>query len=416
MRDVRMRGFRRRTHVEEALAILDKRLRPLEAESVPIAEAHGRVLASDVRAAISVPHFTRSAMDGYAVPAADTFGATPYAPVSLKIIGEAKPGQAFEGKLRAGTAVRITTGAPLPEGADAVVMAEHAEEMELHSDAFLRVQHAIAPGKHVGKVGEDIQEGTLIALKGRRLRPQDVGVLASTGCAGAEVIQRPRVRILITGNELLPPGNMPSGARIVDTNSLTLSGLCARDGGVVVSIDYIADDRMDIHNALIGAGEDVLLVSGGSSVGPEDHAPHALSGVGELLVHGLSMRPSSPAGFGFIFTKGRERVVFLLPGNPVSCLCAYEFFAGPSIRRLGGRPMEWPHPRLRLPAGAKFVSELGRVDFTRVRIENDRVFPIMTSGASILSSTTRADGVVIIPSGLEGYTEGELVDVLLFDF
>jgi molybdopterin molybdotransferase len=166
----------------------------------------------------------------------------------------------------------------------------------------------------------------------------------------------------------------------------------------------------------------VLLVSGGSSVGPEDHAPLVLAAIGELTVHGVAMRPSSPAGFGFLRPAGQstiERAVFLLPGNPVSCLCAYEFFAGPTIRALGGRPRAWPHRRIRAAVAAKIVSELGRTDYVRVQMEEragkDTVRPIMTSGASILSSTTRADGVVIVASEREGYGEGELVDVLLYE-
>jgi molybdopterin molybdotransferase len=156
---------------------------------------------------------------------------------------------------------------------------------------------------------------------------------------------------------------------------------------------------------------DVLLVSGGTSVGPEDHAPIVLAELGEVAVHGVALRPASPAGFGFL--SGGP--VFLLPGNPVSCLCAYEFFAGPVIRALGGRSRAWPHRRARLPLAAKIVSELGRTDYMRVSIVDGRVVPIMTSGASILSSTTRADGVVLVAAHHEGHGEGEPVEVHLYD-
>jgi molybdopterin molybdotransferase len=159
------------------------------------------------------------------------------------------------------------------------------------------------------------------------------------------------------------------------------------------------------------ADEDVLLVSGGSSVGPEDHAPRVLAAIGELAVHGVAMRPASPAGFGFL----GARPVFLLPGNPVACLCAYEHFAGPSIRAMGGRPRAWPHPTRRAALAASIASELGRVDYVRVRFEGERVVPIATSGASILSSTTLADGVVLVPAGLEGLAEGQCVEVLLYE-
>jgi molybdopterin molybdotransferase len=166
-----------------------------------------------------------------------------------------------------------------------------------------------------------------------------------------------------------------------------------------------------IRAALANRQADVLLVSGGSSVGQEDHAPRLVAELGTLDFHGISMRPSSPAGVGRI----DERWVFLLPGNPVSCLCAYEFFAGPTIRALGGRARAWPHRRLRLPLARKISSAVGRTDYVRVAIEGGRVVPLATSGASILSSTVRASGCVLVPRGLEGMAEGAFVDVLLYD-
>lgn len=413
--DVRMRGFRQRVTVEAALAVLERRVGPLDVldvEEVPIAEAAGRVAAEGVVAAVSVPHFARAAMDGYALRGEATFGATAWAPAELRIVGDARPGRPLAGALGAGEAARITTGAPVPEGADAVLMAEHAEEIERDGQPVLRAREPVAPGKHVAPVGEDVLAGTPILARGRRLRPQDLGLLASTGVAAVRVIRRPTVRVLVTGDELLPPGSAPRGARIVDANSLMLAALARRDGAASVAIEYVPDRREAVRAAMDGAAERVLLVSGGSSVGPEDHAPLVLAELGELAVHGVAMRPSSPAGFGFL---PGDRAAFLLPGNPVSCLCAYEFFAGPAIRALGGLPRAWPHRRRRCVVGRKIVSELGRVDYVRVRIEDDRVIPIMTSGASILSSTTRADGVVIVPGDEEGHGEGAEVEVLLYD-
>lgn len=413
--DVRMRGFRQRVTVEAALAVLRRRVGPLDAEEIPIAEAAGRVAAEGVVAAVSVPHFARAAMDGYALRGEATFGATAWAPAELRIAGDARPGRPLAGSLGAGEAARITTGAPVPEGADAVLMAEHAEEIERDGQPVLRAREPVAPGRHVAPIGEDVLAGAPILAAGRRLRPQDLGLLASTGVATVRVIRRPTVRVLVTGDELLPPGSAPRGACIVDANSLMLAALARRDGAERVEIEYVSDRREAVRAAMDGAqgaGERVLLVSGGSSVGPEDHAPLVLAELGELAVHGVAMRPSSPAGFGFL---PGDRAAFLLPGNPVSCLCAYEFFAGPAIRALGGLSREWPHRRRRCVVGRKIVSELGRVDYVRVRIEDDRVIPIMTSGASILSSTTRADGVVIVPGDEEGHGEGAEVEVLLYD-
>lgn len=424
MRDVRMRGFRDRKTVAEALAILEARTSALAAERIPIADAAGRVVVSDVTARVAVPHFARAAMDGYALVGESTFGATAYAPVELFVVGEVRAGGAALRPLVSGQAVRITTGAPVPEGADSVLMAENAEESPLaearaaappSAIALLRVREPIAPGKHVGAIGEDVPAGTVVVTAGRRLRPQDVGVLASVGVIELDVVRRPTVRVLITGDELLPPGNVPSGSKIVDTNSLVLAALAARDGAATTVVEYVKDSREAVREAMLSASEDVILVSGGSSVGPEDHAPLVLAEVGEVAVHGVAMRPSSPAGFGFLAKQGRSIPVFLLPGNPVSCLCAYEFFAGPTLRAAGGRSRAWPHKVKRCTVAKKIVSELGRTDYARVKIDGDAVTPIMTSGASILSSTTRADGVVIVSADHEGHGEGETVDVLLYD-
>lgn len=408
MRDVRMHGFRERTSVSAAIAILERRTCSLGVERVSVHAAHGRVAGEAVIAGVDVPAFARSAMDGFAVVGESTFGASSQAPVELVLIGETKAGRRFGGTLRSGEAVRITTGAPIPTGADAIVMAEVAEA----SGDTVRVREAVAPGKHVSAVGEDLRRGDLVVERGRRLRPQDVGVLSSLGVAEIMVVRRPRVSIVITGDEVLPAGDVPRDALIADADGPMLRALADRDGAGAIELRYLPDDR-DALRALFAAHDgDVLLVSGGSSVGPEDHAPTVLAELGEIVVHGVALRPASPAGFGFL-PGGCP--VFLLPGNPVSCLCAYEFFAGPTLRALGGRSRAWPHRRARLPLAAKIVSELGRTDYMRVSIRDGRVVPIMTSGASILSSTTRADGVVIVAADHEGYGEGEDVEVHLYD-
>ncbi|WP_234023244.1 gephyrin-like molybdotransferase Glp [Sorangium cellulosum] len=408
-----MRGFRERATVARALEVLEQRIQRLGDETVPVALSAGRVAAEHVVARASVPHFVRAAMDGYALLGEATSGATASAPVELALVGESFPGRPHAGAIGRGQAVRITTGAPLPEGADAVLMAEYADEAAGRDGAeVVRVRQPVPSGKHAAAVGEDVEAGAVVVSAGRRLRPQDVGVLASTGVAALRVVRRPSVRILITGDELLPPGSMPAGPCIVDSNSLVLAALARRDGAEDVAVEYVPDRRDAVRSALSAAPGDVVLVSGGSSVGPEDHAPLVLSELGELSIHGVSMRPAGPAGFGFL---AAGRPVFLLPGNPVSCLCAYEFFAGPSIRALGGLPRAWPHRRRRCVVASKITSERGRVDYVRVRVDGDRVFPIATTGASILSSTTRADGVVIVQGDDEGYGEGVVVEVLLYD-
>jgi molybdopterin molybdotransferase len=407
MPDVRMRGFRDRTEVADVLALLDARLHALAPEMVDVQEAAGRVLAADVVADAAVPAFDRAAMDGYALRGQETFGAGPYNPLEFEVVGQALPGRPFNGAVKKGQAVRIMTGAPLPEGADAVLQAEAAEE----AAGRLRVCDAVPPGRHIGRRGEDIDAGTLVLRAGRRLRPQDVGILASIGATPVGVVRRPTVSLLTTGDELLPCGSRPLGFQIVDSNSVMLDALVRRDGGLSGPARLIPDRREAVREALRTALTDVVLISGGSSVGQEDYAPQVLGDLGELSVHGVALRPASPTGLGFM----ADRPVFLLPGNPVSCLCAYDLFAGPAVRRLGGRPLDLPYRSCRLPLARKISSAVGRVDYTRVRIEKDRVEPLATSGASILSSTTRADGFVLVPRDSEGFAEGDTVHVYLYD-
>jgi molybdopterin molybdotransferase len=406
--DVRMRGFRDRAEVAEVLALLEARLSALPSEDVSLAQAFGRVLAADVIAPAPVPAFDRAAMDGYALHGEETFGASPYNPLEFEVVGLSLPGRPFMARIQAGQAVRIMTGAPLPEGGDTVLQAEAAEETE----GRLRVSDGLPPGRHVGRRGEDIGEGTRVLQGGRILRPQDLGVLASIGASPIALVKQPKVAVIVTGDELLPCGSRPEGYRIVDSNSVMLEALVRRDGGLATTLPLVPDQREAVRQALLRTDADVLLVSGGSSVGQEDHAPRVLAELGELRVHGVALRPASPTGLGFL---PGNRPVLLLPGNPVSCLCAYDLFAGPAVRRLGGRSMELPYRTEMLPLRRKISSAVGRVDYVRVCVNDGQVEPLATSGAAILSSTTRADGFVLVPRDSEGHAPDELVQVYFYN-
>lgn len=413
--DVRMRGFSQRTTVAAALDWLDGQLGALRAEDVEISEAYGRVLADDVTSRHDVPAFDRAMMDGYAVVAADTQGASAYNPLPLAEVGVSMPGCPSSQVVMAGHAVRIMTGAPMPGGADAVLPFEKTRS----ADGRVEMIGDVAESDNVGRRGEDVRSGTVILSRGRRLRPQDVGLLSAVTVGQASVVRRPRVRILTTGNELVPAGSVPSAHQIADANGPMLTALAVRDGAHGVEQVMIGDDRDAIAAAMQAAADervDVLLVSGGSSVGEEDVAPVLLAQRGELAVHGIAMRPSSPAGMGRL----SGMLVFLLPGNPVSCLCAYDFFAGRAVQVLGGRSAHWPYRLIRGVLGGKISSVVGRVDYCRVRVEahdggGATVEPLAISGASVLSSTTRADGFVIVSANHEGFATGSDVDVFLYD-
>jgi molybdopterin molybdotransferase len=407
--DPRMRGFRTRTSLAEVALLIDRRVGPLPAETVDFRAAAGRVLAEPVQATEPVPAFDRAAMDGYAVRGEETFGASPYSPAPFRCVGAARPGRRSPVEVGPGEAVEITTGSALPTGADTVV---NVESTRLEGDSVL-VFEPVPPGRHVGRRGEDIAAGTVVLPAGRILRPQDLGVLSAVAARSISVIRRPSVTVLVTGDELLEPGTAARGVQIADANSVMLAALITRDGGVPRIIGPLPDDRARIREEIARAATeaDAVLISGGSSAGPEDHAPGLVAELGELAVHGVALRPASPAGIGFLGT----RPVVLLPGNPVSCLCAYDFFAGPIVRRLGGRPLDWPYRPVTFPLARKVVSVVGRVDYARVRIEHEQVEPLAISGASILSSTTRADGFVVIPADREGYPAGATVTVWLYD-
>jgi molybdopterin molybdotransferase len=403
-----MRGFTQRTTVEDALTWVDSVLpdfRDLNIEEVSLLDAAGRVLAHDVVSRVNVPGFARAMMDGFAVVAEGTLGASPYNPLPLRILGTSLPSVAFEGRVAPGGAVRIMTGAPLPDGADAVLPFENSQT----DGQRVLVLGEVSPGKHVGQLGEDVRAGDVVQRAGHVLRPQDIGMLSSLGFSHAPVIRRPRVRILITGNELLPMGTPPSGFQITDANGPMLAALVDRDGGDAIATRIVPDDRDAILAALRQEAE-VILVSGGSSVGREDHVPILLAEHGELAIHGIAMRPSSPTGMGRL----DGRLMFLLPGNPVSCLCAYDFFAGRAIRALGGRSRDWPYRRIMARLSRKLVSVVGRVDYARVHIEGYSAEPLAISGASVLSSVTRADGFVIVPMDSEGFPEGAEVEIFLY--
>ena len=405
--DVRMRGFQDRSEVADVIGLLNSRLAALPAETIDLHLAAHRVLAADVRSEAAVPGFHRAAMDGYALRGSETFGASPYGPLELEVIGVALPARAFAGSLGPGQAVRIMTGAPIPEGADAVLQAEAAEE----ADGRVRVTESVPPGRHVGRRGEDIEPGSRVLQTGRVLRPQDLGVLASIGVGRVFVVRQPTVALIVTGDELLPCGSRPEDYRIVDSNSVMLAALVCRDSGIAGVARLVPDQYDAVKSAILDADADVTMVSGGSSVGQEDHAPRVLAEVGELCVHGVALRPASPTGLGFL--KGRP--VFLLPGNPVSCLCAYDLFAGPAIRRLGGRSLALRYRSQTLPLARKITSAVGRVDYVRVIVNDGRVEPLAVSGASMLSTTTRADGFVLVPRDSEGAAAGESVQVYFYD-
>lgn len=391
-------GNRKRTPVADVLRLIDDRVHTLGPEPIAPLEAAGRVLAARVVSAVNVPGFAKSAMDGFALRSSDSG--------RRRVIGASMPGRPFPGEVHPGEAVRITTGAPIPNGADCVVPLELADE----TDGEVHARIGPVPGKHVIRIGEDVATGTEVLAAGRALRPQDIGLLAAIGVSSVEVVKRPRVAILANGNELLPPGSTPSGSQIVDSNSPMLSALIARDGGTLASIQYVPDDRAALREAIRACDADVLLISGGSSVGSEDHAASAVAELGELAIHGIAMKPGAPAGLGFI----GHRIAFLLPGNPGACLAAYDLLAGRAVRLLGGRDREWPYPRIEATLATDIESRSGRTDVVMVKLSDDRATPI-AGGPSRTNGAVEADGFILVPPEVGRLPVGTAVAVFHFN-
>jgi molybdopterin molybdotransferase len=409
--DVRMRGFRSRVDLAEARSRIVDAVPPLgSVEEAGLRDALDRILAVGVDAPRPVPAFDRASMDGWAVEASRTFPATAYDPVVLEVAGESLPAAPFGERLTGARAVRIMTGAPMPEGADAVVPAEFAEEAR----GFVRVAGAVTPGKHVGRKGEDLSEGAPVLAAGRRLRPQDVGILAAIGLDTVRVAPRPRAALLATGDEIVKAGARLSPFQVYDSDTPMLAALLERWGGRAGTATLLPDDparlRRALSRAVASANTDLVLVTGGSSVGTEDRVPEIVAELGRLVFHGVALRPAGPVGFGVVDGKP----VFALPGNPVSCLCAFDLLVGPCLRRLQGLPATEPYATVRLPLARRLSSVAGRADYARVAVTERGLEPVAVSGASILSSAVRADGWVLVPPEVEGYEEGEVLETRLY--
>ncbi len=404
--DVRMRGFAQRTSVHAALDWVDAQTQPLASEDVLLERAAGRVLAAPVTSDVDVPGFDRAMMDGFAVQAGSLAGAAPDRPLTLSIVGEAFPARPFTGRLAAGEAVRIMTGAPLPAGADCVLPAEQAQ----CEAQRLRALGQVAAGKHVGRRGENVARGSIVLNAGRRLRPQDLGLLSSVGANSIRCIRHPRVAIVITGSEVLPAGSRPHGYQVSDANGPLIAALVERDGGQLVQSTLVGDDREAIRRAIFDDA-DVVLVSGGSSVGQEDYAPTILAAAGQLAVHGVAMRPGGPTGMGRL----GSRLVFLLPGNPVSCLCAYDVFAGRALRALGGRQRGWPYRATSARLTCPVTSAVGRLDYVRVALHSGEATPLSSFGTLGAPTVARADGFLLVPDNRDGLPAGSQVEVMLYE-
>ncbi len=396
-----MKLFRTLIPLEEAKNIVLTHARTLGIEELDFDAATGRVLAEDIVSDRDSPPFDRAAMDGYAVRAENTLNATPNNPVILR---KSETAMVEEGEY-----LPVQTGMPVPNGSNAVLMLEYAKE----DGSKLEVFKPVTPGKNVSFRGEDVKCGDVLLSEGRLLRAADIGLLASIGKSHVRVHRKAAIGIFSTGDELYDPKEHTSG-KIADANSYILESLL-RDIAKPVREGIIRDDYETLKTAIRSCTEhrDLILVSGGSSVGKRDFIADVVDDLGEMIFHGVAIRPGEPVGFGLI----ENTPIFCLPGYPVSLIAAFELLVRPFLYAMHG-VKESPINEFFAVATKKIPSAVGRTDFVRVRLHSTDngyfVEPLRVSGSGILTSVTKSDGFVIIEENSEGIEEGELIRVNLW--
>ncbi|RKY14145.1 MAG: molybdopterin molybdenumtransferase MoeA [Planctomycetota bacterium] len=399
-------GFGRLLSLKEALQLLLDAVGPMtETEEVALGEALGRVVAEDVRAVVDVPHFSRAAMDGYAVVAEDTFPASPTNPVKLKLLGSVEPGVVPDVVVERGSCVRVSTGAALPRGADAVVMVESTQG----SNGEVIVFSAVAPGANVVRRGSDLKRGDVVVPARTVLYPEKIGALAASGIPQVRVLRKPKFGVLSTGPELLDVGDEPRAGCVYDINSHTLCCAVRQFCCEALPLGKVTDDAAALKRSLLSGIQrcDVLLLSGGSSLGEGDLVPQIIKAAGRLLFHGIAVKPGKPTAAGIV----SERLVIGLPGYPTSALSNFYIVVLPVIERLLG--VKFARQKVPARLAQKVFSTVGRYEFLPVRLEGGKALPLLR-GSSAITSLALADGFVEIDENTEVLGADDVVEVTLF--
>ncbi len=401
---------------QEALRAL-LQVSSVETERIPTVRARARVLAEGLYSSVDLPHFHRAAMDGYAVKAKDTFGASQSLPAYLKLAGVVEMGKEATQPLGAGEAMRISTGGMMPPGSDAVVMVEYTDETDA---GLVEIHRSVSPGQNVIQIGDDIKKGELVFQRGRRLRAHDLGALTGVGISAVPVYLRPHVGLISTGDEIVDADTDPMPGQVRNINQHSLAGLIEGCGGELRDWGVIRDDKDQLIRAIGEAlkWSDLVLLSGGSSMGAKDIALEAILSFpdSEFIFHGISVSPGKPT----IFAKACGKPIVGLPGYPVSALVIFDLFAAPLIRKLGGEAegavTEFAKT-LRATLKTNIASQIGREDYVRVTLERDSERWLATplpSKSGAIFTLVKADGMVRIDLNQDGLEQGEEVEVIVF--
>ena len=390
-----------------ALKLINNHQKLMGIEEIPIGETHKRVLAEDVMAYHDSPPFDKSAMDGFALKGENTFGASQSVPKEFKVIDAIGAGDFSSKTVGENEAIVIATGAPIPEGADAVIMKEYTTT----EDDNLTIYSQVTPGENVSPKSEDIRKGEKILSKNTFIRYQEMGLIASAGYDTVKVFKKPKVLVIITGNELVEPTKEEiDKAKIINSNQFTIKAMI-EDSGAIAEITHAGDTFEEVRSAVLDASEDydVIMTTGGTAISKGDVVLDVVDDLGEILFHGVAIRPGKPAGAGIVNGK----MVFTLSGQPVAAMSQFDMFARKYLFELQGRPFDFEI--VKRVSQLKIPSQLGRTDFIRAVSDDEYARHVLNRGSGIIRSMVEANSYIIIDENDEGYQKDDLVNVVFFN-
>lgn len=393
--------------LKDAIGLVEDNQKVMDFEEIPLKDAHKRVLAEDIISFHNSPPFDKSAMDGFALKGLNTFGASQNNPKIFKIVDAIGAGDFCDKTINENEAIVIATGAPIPDGADAVIMKEYTTT----DDDELTIYSQVTPGENVSPKAEDIHKGDVVLSKNTFIRYQEMGLIASAGYNTIKVFKKPKVKLIVTGNELVEPTkNEISKAKIINSNQYAI-GSMLEDCGVIFDIGRAKDSFDDVKKAILEASKeyDVIMTTGGTAISKGDVVLDVVENIGEILFHGVSIRPGKPIGAGIV----NDKMIFTFSGQPVAAMTQFDIFARKYLFNMQGRNFDFQV--VQRESLLKIPSQLGRSDFIRAFSDDDFARHVLNRGSGIIRSMVEANSYIIIDENDEGYQKGDIVDVVFFD-
>ncbi|MDI6882196.1 MAG: molybdopterin molybdotransferase MoeA [Methanothermobacter sp.] len=392
--------------VKEAFKLLDENQKLTNEETIDLINAHGRVNSRRLTSKLDSPPFNKAAMDGYAIKAEDTFQARADNPIKLKVIDAISAGNVSNVKVRNGEAVKIATGAPIPEGADAVIMEEYTNQ----EGNEIEVLQPTSPGENIAPKGEDIKAGETILEPGTVMRPQELAITASAGYNTIKVYKKPRVKIIITGDELIEPGTKPEPGKIINSNKYSLKAL-VESAKASPTVEHSPDNPKILKEKIEEAirGYDMIITTGGTAISKGDIVVDTVDKLGQIIFHGVAIRPGKPLAFGLI----EDKPVFMLSGYPVAAMVQFDIFVRYYLLRM--QNINYEHQLVERICQRKTPSRLGRTDYIRAFTDDKIAEPILISGSGVIKSMVKSNSYIVIEENTEGIDKNSKCNVILFD-